>query len=205
MIKISINITALFLCAFISNIYASQYVMVLDKKHYSNYIKIEETEKESFKTPDKNNDLTIIEITDSNHVLGKDWYAFEESTITNFTSFSGADVNKILAAEHTDFAFYNSDNLYVVFNRQLSERSGSNAHGKPYYIVSGADVKVDNNSIGFGNYVHLVSHSSVSGILFSNSTSNPWCSPYHGRYNGGCANNNYRKGNWKLFLRNKIK
>jgi hypothetical protein len=103
-------------------------------------------------------------------------------------------------SNHTQFALYNNEDLYLTFNRALTTRDGSNNHGQPYWQTSSATIQNINN-ITIGHYVHYVNHSSVSGLVFSNFTAEPWCSPLNGRYVGGCANGNYGVGNWNIYIK----
>ena len=112
-----------------------------------------------------------------------------------------SQIDLVVNSDHTSFALYNSDDLYLIFDRKLTTRDGSNAHGRQYWNVSSASIINNPNNVNLGTYVHTVIHSSASAIIFSNITSAPWCSPIHGRYNGGCGNGNYGIGAWSVYVK----
>jgi hypothetical protein len=180
----------------------ADYIIQIEKNHYNKNITILEAgnEEESviLPSPDTNNVLNQLEITDSSHILGAGWYLFSEGNQSNFSNL--AVFSTLQNSNNIKFTIYNSDDLYLTFNRSLSTRDGSNIDGLPYWLTSSATI-INNNGINIGDYVHHSDHSSTSGIIFSSSTTAPWCSIIHGRYNGGCINANVGLGNWKVYVK----
>ena len=186
-----------------SQIQAETYTMKLDSKHYLNSITVENIDNtpapaEPSESPDTDDVLTLNEITDSNHVLGAGWYSFNEGIQTNFSLLSNFESLK--NSNHSQFTLYHSDSFYLTFNRSLLTRDGSNAQGQPYWNTSTANI-INTGFYNVGSSVHYVNDPTISGIIFSNFTNTPWCSPINGRYNGSCANGSYGIGDWKIYIK----
>jgi hypothetical protein len=182
------------------SVQASNFTMKLENESYVNRITIENkiVEETSHPSPDTEDKLHLLEVTDSHHVLGAGWHLFSEGVVSDFGLFTNFE--DVINSNHIEFTIYNSDNLYLTFNRSLTTRDGSNAHGKPYWLTSTATI-INTSNKTIGNTVHYVNYPTVSGLVFSNVTSAPWCSPINGRYNGGCANGSVGVGDWKIFVR----
>ncbi len=106
----------------------------------------------------------------------------------------------------TEYMFYSNDAQYVILNGRLqSSISTANCSGKNCVNMQTFTKK----SVGFpaltGLKLSMVYDNRASGILFGYSntqyTDQPWCSPYFGRYDGGCVGGGKRQGNWLMFIR----
>jgi hypothetical protein len=181
-----------------TQIYSETYNLKLNNKHTYNVTDHIPSENIVPESPDVNNDLSLSELTDSNHVLGAGWFLFNEGIQVGFTTLPQFELLK--NSNHTQFTLYNDDNFYLTFNRSLLTRDGSNAHNQPYWNTSTASI-INTNNLNVGNNVHYVNHPAASGLVFSNATSEPWCSPINGRFNGSCVNASLGKGDWKIYIK----
>lgn len=199
--KLKLIICSLFM---VLNLFSSEYIIQLNKKHYDNIIvnknKKQESNIPSVDTIDKSGTLTLNQITNSEHVLGEGWFSFKESTVNEFSSFSSS-IYTVINSNHSKFAIYHSEDLYLIFERPLSSNDGLNSHSRPYWNVNNSNVFVNNNNVNLSTYVHIITHSSISGLIFSDVSFNPWCSIVIGYYGGTCYNGKAGAGDWTIFVK----
>jgi hypothetical protein len=189
------------MCASIQlQLQSESYKINVDNRHYENSVNVSVITEttEPIVSPDTDGLLNQIEVTNSSHVLGAGWFLFQEGVQNNFSQIPNFVALK--NSNHTKFTLYNSDQLYLTFNRDLNTRDGSNIVGDPFWNISTATVTNINNVV-LGTMVHYRNYSTISGLIFSNASAEPWCAPIHGRYNGTCFNGSNGFGDWKIYMK----
>jgi len=93
---------------------------------------------------------------------------------------------------------YHSEDLYIVFNKSVSNFDHNDSNNKIHYLSMASEI-VNKNDVILSEYFEFRNDSTMSAIINSPSRDSAWCNITHGKYIGSCQNGNYGLGGWKIY------
>ena len=126
------------------------------------------------------------------------------SSLIATSNFNGTTTGNIaFKMQYAEVMAYANASHFIRFPKTFSQFPNNCNGARPCLQTS-----IASDSVGIPMsstiYLEFSNLSDTSSIVIGNkysTTIDPWCSPLHGRYNGGCINSSVGIGNWLLLVR----